>query len=160
MPKPIYTLCVQYSMENKENGLVSLIDIIEKLQLTPLPPPPTNIAQAQIRIVPWHPFRVMALWMLNPEDDPDAEYEFQIAFIQPSKEETIIGTGPAKFTKTRPFFRGAALIQSPPPISGAGLLYVVSKIRIKGKTEWTCQEYPIVVESVQVANTPANTQGV
>jgi hypothetical protein len=156
MPRPIYTICAQFSLENKDNALISLIDIIEKIQAMPLtlPVPPAG----QVAAIVWQPFRVISCWMREPSDDVKAEYEFQLAFyLPPNDQEQILGTGPVSFTETKPLFRGTALIVAPPQIQGPGILRVVSRFRKKGAATWLSHEYPVIIEMIQ--SQPANPSG-
>ena len=68
MPKPIYTVLCQNWIESKETGLVTLVEIIEKIVLAHVPTPPSG---EQVLLVPWQPIRAVAVWMLMPDDPED-----------------------------------------------------------------------------------------
>ena len=83
MPKPLYLICSQHAMENKETGLFSLVEIIEKMTLTPVPKPPPG---QQVLFISWQPFKATAAWMMTSEENDASEYEMEWSIIQPSGE--------------------------------------------------------------------------
>src|SRR5436853_7225986 len=66
MPRPVYIICHQTGMEDRESGLISLFFVIEKLHVTPFTLP--QGVHVPMMIIPQQPFRVVATWMRNPDD--------------------------------------------------------------------------------------------
>jgi hypothetical protein len=142
MPKPMYTICSHYSLEGSDNGLLSIIEIVEQIRLNAIPPPPERPA---FLIVQASPFRITTAWLIMPDDDASADYEFEIKLISSDGAEVELAKQTSKFAKKVlkiiVVFSGVSL-----PIKTSGMLTVLSRMRKVGDQAWLSQEYPMLVE--------------
>ncbi len=148
MPRPVYIVCHQTGMEDRETGLISLFFLIEKLQVTQLPLPPSG----QVMLIPQLLFRVVAAWMRNPDDAPDQEYDWEMLLTYPPggpAPTLLLGTGRFRFDLNRPLHRFTANVQGQLPLGPPGLLVAESKVRRVGEADWQSQTYPIIIEPLQ-----------
>ena len=158
MPKPLYLICSQHALENKETGLFSLVEIIEKLVLTPVPQPQSG---QQVVFIPWHPFKATATWMMTSDENDACEYEMEWSIIQTSGEPIPNLFPPprlVKLNRSRPIWRNVVNFMTPFPIDGPGLLRVICRIRLVGSDDWLSQECPIIIEQVP-SLTPTSGNG-
>ncbi|OGQ82489.1 MAG: hypothetical protein A3F90_08870 [Deltaproteobacteria bacterium RIFCSPLOWO2_12_FULL_60_19] len=143
MPKPVYIICSQGGSEDKNTGLVSLFNVVEKIQIIESPPP----ASGQQPPPKTPTFRTLAVWMRADSDKPEDEFEFEVALSVPPTDREIVG-GTGRFSFTKPLHR-FFLDFFGLPIEGPGTLLVESRIRKVGDKEWLRQSYPIFLERVQ-----------
>jgi len=145
MPKPVYILCSESGSEDKITGLVSLFNLIEKIQI---------VKREQNEPVPSLSLRVTATWARG-EDELDQLFEFETAaYLPPDNDEMMLGKGEFRFTM--PFQRITMRMQGSLVFQGPGMLRIENRIRRAGTDEWFRQEYPILVEvQVPPAQTPS-----
>ena len=154
MPRPVYIVCSESGAEDTLTRLLSLFNVIEKIQIKNLPsaPPP-----GERLLVPTLTIRTTAVWMKTENDVPDQEYEFQTVFcFPPDGRETVIQEGRLFFNADMPFARLATIVTSP-PFPGPGLFRVLNRIRRVGTQEWLAQDYPIVIEREPAPASDAST---
>jgi len=152
MPKPVFVICSLHALENKDTGLFSIVEIIEKMAYAPVPQPPPG----QVLFIPWQTFKATAVWTLSPDEIADAEYETDWRIIMPSGDPIPDLPGPmrVKFSPSRPFSRNVANFMTPLPITCPGTLRVISRMRRVGDEAWTSQEYAIIVEQAPSPEIP------
>lgn len=143
MPRGTYILCCESLSQDKDTFLISLFRVVEKVIVTPL------VIQQDakgVMVVEKPPLHIVAGWMLNQNDDPGQEYEYELSFIAPDNATIDLNKGKFYFTKSRPIHRFVSSIQGPLPIKSAGLMFAECKIRKVGDSGWLRQNYPIIVE--------------
>lgn len=142
MPKPVYIVCSQAGIEDKRTGLVSIFNVIEKIQITTKQLDPTS--KQSILGIPT--LRVLAVWMTTEEDKPDETFDYEMVFIiPPANKELVAVKGQFLFTKPlHRFFIDCVGL----PIEGTGILRIESRIRKVSSEEWLRQSYPIFLERI------------
>jgi hypothetical protein len=154
MARPVYILWAQSAAEDKESGLYSFFEVVEKIELRRPPAPKEGEYVIRER---WHPLRIVAVWMIEPEkgDRYEDEYEWDFRLFMPPDGELIpLGSGTFKFgePEPRPFHRFPAYIQSPLPLRSSGVLRAESRILKAGTKTWLSQDCPVIVEIIQVSD--------
>lgn len=140
MPRPVYIVCSESSSDDKETGLLSIFNIIDKVQFS------KNPAIGQRQVAPLVQLRITAGWMKEKGDD-GSEFEFALVLRPPHKEDINIGSG--TFSFTLPLFRVTAKLIGGLPLDGDGILWIECRVRKVGARGWqNRQEYPIFVEEL------------
>ena len=143
MPKPVYIICSESGTQDKNTGLVSLFNIVEKFQISEISP-----EQKQKGLGGNAPVvRMIAVWMRSQEDENQGfEYEV-VLFVPPNDRE--VGGGPGgRFQFTHPLHRLTMTLVLPSGFEGAGVMRVENRVRKVGDQHWLRQEYPIFIEKV------------
>lgn len=153
MPRPVFILCSKSGVEDKESSLISLFDIVEKLQITkvPIPQVTTQEGPRPPVVIQYQPLRIVAVWMALPEDDPQQNYDYSMIVFGPPKGEPIGVEAGGVFRFTKPLHRFTMRIEGPLPMQGPGLIKIESRIRKVGEENWLSQDYPIIVEEIEPA---------
>lgn len=139
MPRPLYVICSESGSEDRETGLLSIYNVVDKLQVH-------NAASPEQRQnAPLTQLRITSVWMSEPGDEGN-EFEFEVVLRPPHGEEFKAGRG--TFTFALPFFRIVAKIIGPLPIKGEGTLWVESRARKIGTKGWKAHEIPIIIEKL------------
>jgi hypothetical protein len=142
MPKGIYVICSESGSEDKETGLLSLFNIIDKIQFAKGPAPQKNSA-------PLTQLRMTACWM-REEMDKDHDFEFEAVLKLPMEiDEVVIGKG--TFIFDNPFFRINVRILGPLNFKGDGILLMESRVRKIGARAWHTHSRPIIIEQIPAA---------
>ena len=148
MPKPRYIICSQSGSEDRDTHLVSLFNLIDKLQFTKIP---TGVPIVEIRIT--------AAWAKEPEDQ-ERDFEAQISLSLPG--HGVIELPPDPFTFTMEHHRTVGRVLGGLPLMESGEMVVMARVRIAGENTWierSVQEYRIVID-VQLAEQQINPQSV
>lgn len=156
MPKPAFIICSQGSVEDKDTGLLTLFNITEKIQVTPVPIPQGG--QPTALVVEVQPLVVNACWMKEEQDPQGQEYESEIMiYSEPDRQMFGVGKATFKFAANRPLHRGVLRINYPLPIRTSGLVIIEARIRKAGQSDdpWIDQKYQIITEVME----PVNLQG-
>jgi len=150
MPKPIYIICSESGVEDRNTGLLSFVNVLEKLTMWKPGETPNPNAQ---RIFG---FRVSAAWMKEPTDNISTVYEWELLFEAPvSKASHVVVKGSFSFADepSKSWSRTTVNVHGVPPADGSGILRVQHRIRPVGSSgEWLVQEYPLVIEEATTAN--------
>jgi hypothetical protein len=149
MPRAVYIFCANMVIEDKETGLASALQIVDKLQTVSIPVEQTPPGQAIAFL--WPGLAVLGAWLAEPTDNTGDEYDLEIRFILPGGGQT---QDLAKTTfkigvpdPTKPLFRFVVRFASPPQITTPGTMFVESRIRKTGtQDDWKSQSAPILVE--------------
>ena len=160
MPKPIFIICSSSASTDVETRFLSVFQIIEKFLLSEIPPPPTD--DQKILLVRANPIFVFATWMIEQGDSHEDDFEHELQFLAPGTGELIAGAQNT-FRFSRPderksFQRFSGRFEMPPMLKDEGILWVVSRVRKAGETEWIKQEYPIIVEKRDHSAPPSTDQ--
>lgn len=149
MPRPLYIVCSESAAIDQDTNRASLFNVVEGLQVTVVPKP----SGEGVAFVKTLDFRGIAVWMRNEDDDPEDEYEFELAARAPGDaDENVFGDGKFKFTKR--LHRFNVLIGVHKPWTESGMFVFTSRIRRVGTSEWLSQEFPILVDVTK--KIPAN----
>jgi len=144
MVKPAYILFAKSASQDKDTGSFSIFDIIERLQLTPLPKPADPNQQVMVL---FEPMRIIACWSSETDEDRGHEYDHEIVAFLPGELSSILGSaGKFRFQAGMQNFRITAVFATPLPITKPGILRFQSKVRITGAQNWQTQSYSLPVE--------------
>lgn len=154
MPRPVFILCAESLAQDKATNLISVFHILDGFQVFRA----RNVAAVEEAARSQNPASAaqhlmvgVAKWMRNPDDDPEAEYEFELAVLVPgAREPKIISTGPFVFTQTMHQFVSRMRIDW----TTAGTFLFISKIRKAGDSEWMYQDYPMEIGLVDLSGEP------
>src|SRR3989304_5139678 len=143
MITPRYMICSEGKLVDREMGLVSHINVIDRLLISRGLHPP---AQG----VPMIRFFVSAVWAWGAEEPPTGEtcdWEMLVAFPGESEPRTMAS---GQFQFTAPFHRFDILFQTMAGDAshgqvklGTGAIRFTSRVRAAGATEWLSQDYAI-----------------
>jgi hypothetical protein len=144
-------ICSESGAEDATTRLVSVFNVIEKVQVPRAPEHPPAGALGVLRVLP---FRVLSVWMRCEEDAPGEPYEFQVALRYPGQAEAaVVARGRFAFVD----LLSRVVLAGPFPLGpAAGILWVECGIRRLGAPGWLTQQYPILIEDVP-APAPAPT---
>jgi hypothetical protein len=147
MPRPTYIICAERSVEDKRTSLVSLFNIIEQVEIRPLPAAEGTIFVEAMNL------HVHAVWMREAQDTAQDEFEHQL-FITFAGADPIMAV-PTTFRFEKPFQRFTAHIPSQ-MFAGPGTLRIESRIRRTGADAWLTQDYliPVLVAEPVAENQP------
>jgi hypothetical protein len=144
MPKPVYILCSESGSLDAHTNLVSHYQVIEQLQIAPIPE--SVLKSGQPVIVPQLKIRITAVWMREPGDSPEDQFESQVLLhIPPEGKELVVHKGIFSFGEGK--LHRSIVAASGPTFPGAGVLRVVARVRRPDQENWLAtQEYPVFVE--------------
>jgi hypothetical protein len=141
MPEPVYIICSESGAEDKNTGLMSLFNILEKIQVVKVTP------ETPVAFLP-RPLTVQATaaWGRVAGDASDQLFDFQFLFTTPG---LTLAQGAGQFSfGDKPLYRTigrADLLQFP----GPGTLSVVCRVKRAGSEgPWQEQRYKILIEEV------------
>ena len=143
MPKPVYILAAQSWSLDQESGLSSYFHVVEGYEFTILPIDSDKHRTTIAQLSETANFVCVAVWMKTDGDLPSDEFEFVLSLLAPGKPEFVIAKGSFRFTKTFQRIGAKISLASSPP--GSGVMYLESRIRKTGATQWLKQEFPIPV---------------
>lgn len=144
MPKPVYIICSESALEDRETGHVSIISVIDKLEYHLGDLSPSDIESGAASIANF-PSRLTATWMKEDSDD-GVEFEHEVAFSMPNTGSELVVLNHTFVFESFPCMRFNIKIPRFPGVRAPGIMYLTSRIRKKNATEWISQSYPIVVE--------------
>jgi hypothetical protein len=155
MARPVYIVCAVSGSEDKDTGLISLFELIEKFQIFPIDLAKPSSSPIVIKA---QPIRVVAHWMMEPEKGERFgdlfEFEFRLV-LPPIPTVLPLGSGTFQFAEPRKFHRFTIRIETPLPFQGPGFMWVESLVRRKDATDWVIQSYPIELEEIPGPSLPA-----
>jgi hypothetical protein len=144
LPRPVFIIASQGGAEDRETGLLSIYEVLEKMVATPVP----KKNQDDVVIIRNRPVRVTSTWMRLETDNENQDFEHQMIFtIQPANEPIGI-VPPSIFRFSKPFQRFTTLVNEPFAIDNDGMLIIESRVRAVGTEDWVSQTFPIIVEVV------------
>ncbi len=152
MIAPRYMVCSEGRIIDRDTGLVSHINVIDKLLVTRGHGDPGQVLSA-LR------FFISAVWATDEETPSEGQCEWEMLVSFPGQTEPQkMGSGEFQFTK--PFQRIEVLFQGifgTPPQSlvrlETGVLRISSHVRRKGDDEWLSQDYTIALDVVSASET-------
>jgi hypothetical protein len=161
MPSPVYIFCANMVIEDKDTGLISALQIVDKLQTVSIPiQQPVEPGHA-IAIM-WPGLVIVAAWIANPEDAQGDEYETETRFILPDGQTQDLTKATFKIGSpdpNKPLYRFISRFAAPPQMNVPGMWLIESRIRKTNEQTWKSQSSPIIVEVLpppQQVHTSAN----
>jgi hypothetical protein len=140
MPKPVHIVCSESGSEDRITGKVSLVNLIEKIQIQKIPEKQTVVILAQFSL--W----VSSLWHREKHDE-DKEFEYESLLYLPP-EDSVVDAGKGAFLFNKQSARITARFSGLIPFKGPGIMRAVVRIRAISGGDWISQEQPIEVEEV------------
>jgi hypothetical protein len=143
MPKPVYILCCRSGSDDRNSGLASHFDVIDRLQLKQLHLP--VLTDSNMAVLLASPIRIVAVWQATGSGDYEVEFESELRGLLPSSntEVTFVSN---KFRFDPGMARFRLTVEIPSPLfAGSGSFVAESRIRRCGETEWLKQAYDIDV---------------
>ncbi|HEY5311120.1 MAG TPA: hypothetical protein VIK18_01330 [Pirellulales bacterium] len=132
--------------QTRELTLFSVIDAIRAKQVGP-----NAIADEAFR------FKIVSNWM-REDGDEDVEFEHEFAAVSPDGHESIsAGTTGLRFDPRLRFQRFIVESKGIPVIRSSGWLWIVSRLRKVGSSDWLVQRCPIFVSLFQPVTAAATT---
>src|SRR5262245_21223731 len=83
MPRPVYIICAESGSEDKDTQLLSLFNIVERIEVTPLPQGEGPF------LVLTTALRVAAVWMRGEGETAEDEFEHQMVISPPANAEPV-----------------------------------------------------------------------
>lgn len=146
MPRPVYILGCQGSSTDKDSGLFSAFELIEKVTFAAIPEPKEGEKYVMVRTTP---FRIIATWLIDIESGEryEDQFEQEIRLIQSDGEVVPLISAAASFKNPQPerFLRITLVLEGGPPANKSGIAKAQARIRKVGEQEWVSQEYPFEV---------------
>lgn len=146
MPKPVYIICCEKSITDKEDNLISILSVIEKFTVeidsSSLSSDPDK------KILLKKDFQTVVGW-LREEDEVGDEFESNLMIVTPDGTEMHTESShPIKFDKDKPLHRITYRVPGI-PMGGDGVYRVIGRIRnLTTKGGWVTQEFLILVETI------------
>lgn len=144
MPTPVYIICAESGVQDKERNLVSIFNVLEKMtvqvQIVPAGHKPSRPQQIlSLRL--W----VIAVWRGEPGDEKD-EFETEFRLVLPDGKVRQPTTSKTfRFDPVRDlrrFILRMEFADAPPE----GVMRIQNRLRKVGTDQWFTQEYLVPVE--------------
>jgi hypothetical protein len=135
-------------LRTRRPGLLNAIQIVDKLQITPIPVPLPGEPPV---VVIWPGFVIIAAWLTEAHEIGE-EYQLQTRFIMPDGNPVPVGESTFRVgepDRSKLLYRFLAKFNQPPPLGIPGTVFVESRIRRVGTENWQSQQSPILVEMIQ-----------
>ncbi|MCH8152103.1 MAG: hypothetical protein IH830_06995 [Planctomycetes bacterium] len=145
MPKPVYIVCCESSVEDSRSNLLSFFNVLEKIVIKRTQRgDETKMGLSKLK------FCTVAVWTRDESDAPDQEYEAQFAIHAPPGGVEIVTKELKRFRiqEDKQLQRLTLNFVGDPPIKGPGVIRVESRVRAVGTDEWISQDYPIFAEVI------------
>lgn len=154
MVRPLFIICSKSGSEDKETGLLSIFEVLEKVFVVKIAPqegtnPPI--------ILPSPSMRMIAAWMIESEKEEKygEQFEYELRLVMPPNGSVLLlGGGTFSFAENRPVHRFTLQLAASLPFEGTGTMWVESCVRKPGK-DWNIQSYPVLVEEIPAASPPS-----
>lgn len=157
MPRPVYVLLANTAASDSTTGRFSVIEIVDKIAITPLPVPKEG---EKVIVVRHESYRAIAVWLIEEDkgDKYEDEYEHGFRFHMPLAEQPHPApTGRFSFGKPErlPFHRFDLRLEGPLPYQGPGVMRLEHRIKKVGTDVWLSQDFPLLIEAVTFPDTGA-----
>jgi len=151
MARPIFIVCSNGVSIDRATNFLTMFQVLEgytsTISETPEPVPVTESVRAIVGDIR---FFVTAVWMREPEETPEDEFEYELAITSPGQERQVFDHQHCKIPKN--FFRITAGLQKSSPWDQAGIVSVECRLRKLPDGEWKTQEFPIPITVRRVAS--------
>lgn len=144
MPRPVYIILSSSGVEDSQTRLVSLFNVLERIEVAEHLRPTSDGKQSMhVQLLE---FRVSAVWMKLPEDNPEQEYQHQIVLCLPDGTEHVLCDDTRAFfaSDDRPLMRFLLDVKAA-PFAQSGIVRVESRLRKVKEESWARQDYPLAV---------------
>jgi len=154
MPRPVYILCSQDGATDSGTGLVSHFSVIDGLEITAIVTPPAKPGSDAMVIIA-APLKLLlcAAWGRTKDDKPGDQFEMEVGFTRPGKDQQIMSVPNFTFEKNvhRLMARIDVKIEEEPQ---SGEFCFESRVRKLGSKTWLKQRYTIDVSVQANENLP------
>ena len=144
MPKPVYILCAEHVIVDRESNLVSITSVFEKLEIN------LQVRKTHPGEMPHGVYRIdkaksIAVWA-KIEGDESQTFEWMFKVTNPDGMESATDVGLFEFERGRFLHRFIVTLELG-TIDQSGVLKIASLVRRQGASTWQEQSYDIIVES-------------
>lgn len=156
MPMPVYMVAAETVLQDRRSGLLSIINVIEKMTIQ-LAPAATDGENQEPAGLPGNQvwMRVVCVWMGLPED-VGREFETDLQIEMPDgKQRELKGGGSFSFSADKPLRRAIFEVGGNLDPGQSGVVRIIARLRPVGETEWLTQQFAGLIEVVRVENPPA-----
>jgi hypothetical protein len=153
MPKPFYMLCSQTGSIDKDSGLISHFNVIEKLHLMI---PRAGEKAGSVALLP---MMICATWTREDKDKETDEFEFEMAFKLSDLPETVMHKGLFKFEKEHYRILVMGQFSLPEEKPKSGFWNFESRVRKSGVKTWLRQNFQIPVEVTEAPHSTHTRNG-
>jgi len=145
---PLYIICSETSVQDKESNLLTLCNVIEKLTITG---PSSPGMDSQRPIVPILRLHATAVW-IREEGDEGREFEARFTITPPGQPPIDLPLTKFKIPSPAHLQRLRFVYDGPPFFTAGGVLTITSQVRPAGSdSPWRSQAYVIPVEVDEAA---------
>lgn len=149
MVRPLYMLCSEAGVIDKDTNLESVFNIFDVLQVTKKP------ASEGAGLLPLLKMRVTAVWQCG-EEPPGAEFEHSLIMFLPGSQKPRT-LQESSFTITQPRQRFIIGISGPPFVE-PGVIRIQSRVRPVGTSKWVKQECRLEVRVTTITSEANGSQ--
>lgn len=152
MARALYLLCAQSVSQDKDTGFVSVLELVDKIILTPLPTPEASGGRPPFLVQDRLPC-VVVQWLLEPDKGDTFEDEFRsdMTIIAPDGNLLGLATTTFRFDGVNRLTRHRVTVRlnGPIPANKSGFLrFACSLVKVAtGQTVATI-DYPVEVEVI------------
>jgi len=140
MPKPVYIIAAHGLAEDKTTNLVTIFAVIERATITLRRNVEQKAGVPPVTPIEYGVMTTLAVWKKEPGDTGLYEHEFLIKF---EGQEKPAGVVEFEFEPEMELKRFSLIMQGFPAPTKSCDVYIVSRIRKKGDSDWLSQQYPI-----------------
>jgi hypothetical protein len=162
MPKPVYIICAENVVQDKDTNLVSIHNVIERFDVTAVGKLPPDVAKAigptmkkVAESVEGAPpvgtrplFKAISVWKKEPGDE-EQPLEILMTVTFPDGHKREFGPTPFQFDKGSILQRAIVIVGGQLPVQ-SGKIRVATSVRKKGDKKWKSQSYDIEVTASAV----------
>jgi hypothetical protein len=150
----VHIICAHQVIEDKETGLISIVQIVEKLQVMRLPEP----MPGQNMVFLFQGLVIIASWLAEDGDARGDEYEVETRFLPPNAEPMPLTRAIFRIGEpdpSRSIYRFVTRFATPPQLTVPGIVLIESRVRKVGAdATWISQTCPLIVELLQPPTPP------
>jgi hypothetical protein len=140
MAEPVYMLCCQSGADDRNSGIASHFNIIDKFEVQYIDISKLNGDVPTVVFA--QPLRVVAVWRAVEDADYEGQFEVEFKAASPGQPEWSFFASTFRFDRSKP--RHRFTIDLPPPLfQESGCLVIESRIRRDDNTDWLYQKYII-----------------
>lgn len=153
MPRPVYIILARIVVEDRTNGLVSIANVIEQIEIHRLPAAgasPEHVAATNVATLQAQENEAIAVWMRNESDADDRVFQHQFVIVTPENEARVADPEPFSFEPGKFLQRFKLTVRGVPLLDKSGIVEIESRVRAIGEDAWQSQKYPysILVKTI------------
>lgn len=146
MPIPMYIICSQGAATDKDTGVYSIFEVIDKIIITEIPTPKAGEGVVYIER---QRFVITATWMIDSKNGESFDEQFELHLLVRMDGGETIMDNTQNFSFVGPdksIYRMTYNMLGMMPIKNSGTLVIESRARKVGSQSWKSQHYRVMVE--------------